>query len=57
MSETKSLSTLKARLALLGHEVYELADGGFVVTRVGDARRCPDLAALGAFLRLIGGAV
>lgn len=56
MSETKSLSTLKARLALLGHEVYELADGGFVVTRVGAARRCPDLAALGAFLRLIGGA-
>ena len=56
MSECKLLETLRARLALLGHEVFEMADGGYIVTRVGAARRCPDLAALGAFVRRIGGA-
>ena len=54
-SDDKILTNLKASLARLGHEVYELAGGGFLVARWGHSRVCPDACALGAFLRQIGG--
>lgn len=56
MSE-KLFASLQARFAMLGHSVYELADGSYLVTRWGFARQCPDAHALTAFLRQIGGAV
>jgi len=52
----KIVAGIKARFALLGHEVYELADGGFIVSRWGLTKHCPDVCALGAFLKQIGGA-
>lgn len=56
MSEhEKAISALRARFALLGHSVFELADGGFVVTRLGAGRNCPDATALGRLLRQLGG--
>ncbi|WP_295525619.1 hypothetical protein [uncultured Pseudacidovorax sp.] len=54
--DEKLIATLKARFALLGHSVYDLADGGYVVTRWGHTRQCPDVHALAVFLRQIGGA-
>lgn len=53
-ADCKTLATLKAQFALRGHSVYELADGGFLVTRWGLSRACPDLHALGQFARQIG---
>jgi len=51
----KIVSSFKARFALLGHAVHDLADGGFIVSRWNLTRHCPDVRALGAFLKQIGG--
>lgn len=53
----KTVATLRAKLALSGHAVHDLADGGFLVVAVrwgGLCRECPDLAALAAFARMLG---
>lgn len=50
----KALDTLKAEFAMKGHTVYELADGGFLVSRWGLSRACPDLHALMQFARQLG---
>lgn len=50
----KRLANLKAAFALQGQSVFELADGGFLVSRRGFTRHCPDLSALAAFARQIG---
>ena len=55
-TEEKTFATLAAKFALLGHAVDKLADGGFMVTRWSMSRHCPDVAALSAFLAVIGGA-
>ena len=50
----KIAAKLKAQYALAGHEVHELADGGFLVTKWGHSRYCPDLHALAGFARQTG---
>lgn len=49
----KRVATLIAQLALAGHSVHKLQDG-FLVTRWGMSRNCPDLASLVGFARQIG---
>jgi hypothetical protein len=49
----KRLASLIARMALAGHSVHKLQDG-FLVTRWGMSRHCPDLAALIGFSRVLG---
>lgn len=50
----KRETTLIAQFALAGHAVHSLADGGYLVTKWGQARHCPDLHALAGFARQIG---
>jgi hypothetical protein len=50
----KRETTLIAHFALVGHAVHHLGDGGFLVTRWGQSRHCPDLHALAGFARQIG---
>ena len=55
-ADRKTVTTLKAQLALAGHAVHDLAGGGFVViaTRwAGMCRECPDVRSLAAFARQI----
>lgn len=54
-TENKVIATLKARAALVGHQVFELAEGGFIITRWGWVRTCPDAAALAAFIAMVEG--
>ncbi len=49
----KSAATLIAKFALAGHAVHRL-ESGFLVTRWGMSRHCPDLAALVNFGRVLG---
>ena len=55
-TEEKTVATITAKFALLGHVVHKLTDGSFMVTRWSMSRYCPDVAALSAFLAVIGGA-
>lgn len=50
----KLTANLIAAFALRGHSVYELAGGGFAVTRWGLVKQVPDLRALSAFARQVG---
>ena len=50
----KRLATLIAKFAINGHQVHQLSDGGFVVSRWCQTRHVPDLAALVAVGRLMG---
>ncbi len=50
----KHFENLRAEFALRGYAVHRV-DTGFIVTRWGLSKHCPDLDALGAFLRQIGG--
>lgn len=50
----KRETTLIAHFALAGHAVHRLADGGFLVTRWGQSRHCPDLHALAGFAKQTG---
>lgn len=53
----KLFATLQAKLALAGgYALQELADGGYLITRHDWCCRVPDLRAVIAFLRQIGGA-
>lgn len=49
----KRYATLQAEFALLGHEVHACANSGYLVTRPGVARHCPDLDGLEHFLHQI----
>lgn len=50
----KHKANLIAGFALRGYAVHEADDGGFLVCRWNLSRHCPDLAALGAFARMVG---
>ena len=50
----KRLATLIAKFALNGHQVHQLADGGFIVSRWCQTRVVPDFAGLVAVGRLMG---
>ena len=51
----KALTTIKARAALCGCTLHEMADGTFLVARWNYSKALPCLRAVGDFLRLIGG--
>jgi hypothetical protein len=50
----KAISTQIAQLALEGHEVYELADGGFLVCKYGYFHHAADFEALQVFAHRLG---
>jgi hypothetical protein len=50
----KRLATLRAALAIKGHQVHELASGTYLVTWMNCARHCGDLDALADFARQVG---
>ena len=50
----KAISTQIAQLALKGHAVYELADGGFLVCKYGYFHHAPDFEALQVFAHRLG---
>lgn len=50
----KAISTHIAQLALKGHAVYELADGGFLVCKYGYFHHAPDFEALQVFAYRLG---
>lgn len=52
----KTFAELKARLALKGHWLHPLQDGGFMVGAWHVSRTLPDLEAVRAFLVKVGGA-
>jgi hypothetical protein len=49
--DPRRLATVTAQLAMAGHEVHELANGGYIVSRWCLTRHCPDFAALVAYAR------
>ncbi len=51
----KALATMKARAALCGCTLIEMADGEFLVARWNYSRAVPCLRAVGDLLRQIGG--
>ena len=51
--DQKRLANIIAQMALAGHAVHTL-ETGFLVTRWGMTKVCPDLAALVAFGRVLG---
>jgi hypothetical protein len=51
--DQKRLANIVAQMALAGHAVHTL-ETGFLVTRWGMTKVCPDLAALLAFGRVLG---
>lgn len=50
---TPDLATVIAKMGMAGHSVYR-TEQGFVVTRWGMSRLCPDLASLVGFARQLG---
>ena len=52
---SKALDTMKARAALCGCSLHELADGGYLVGRWNYSKAVPCLRAVGDLLRQIGG--
>jgi hypothetical protein len=52
----KRFNTLRASLALKGYSLHELSCDGYLIARWNLTRHAPDLRAVGAFLRQIGGA-
>ena len=53
--DRKLFATLQAKLALWGHCVNQNGNGSFTVIKWGQSRHCPDIDALAAFYRQIGG--
>lgn len=54
LEERKHEATLMAKLALRGHAVHRMVEGGYIVVFHGYVKRCADLAALEAFARTVG---
>lgn len=55
LEERKHEATLMAKLALRGHAVYRIVEGGYIVVFHGYVKRCADLVALEAFAVQVGG--
>jgi len=53
-ARSKAISTQIAQLALRGHAVYELADGGFLVCKYRYFHHAPDFEALKVFAHRLG---
>jgi hypothetical protein len=53
-AHSKAISTQIAQLALKGHAVYELADGGFLVCKYGYIHHAQDFEALQVFAHRLG---
>lgn len=53
--DRKALATMRARAALCGCTLHEMAGGEFLVARWNYSRAAPCLRAVGDLLRLIGG--
>jgi hypothetical protein len=53
--DSKALATMKARAALCGRTLIEMADGEFLVAKWNYSRAVPCLRAVGDLLRRIGG--
>jgi len=51
---SKAIATQIAELALRGHVVHQLVDGGYLVCKYGYTHHAPDFAALQAFARRLG---
>jgi hypothetical protein len=51
--EQKRLATIIAQMVMAGHQVHRL-EHGFLVTRWGMSRHCPDLGSLAGFARQLG---
>lgn len=49
-----AIATQTARLALAGHAVHQLADGGFLVSKFSYTHHAKDFAALQDFARRLG---
>ena len=52
--DCKAIATQLARLALAGHAVHQLADGGFLVSKYCYAHHANDFAVLQDFARKLG---
>lgn len=52
--EQKRLATLTAEFAHAGHTVYQIAPSGFIVSRWGYTRHCPNLYCLATLARQMG---
>ena len=50
----KAIATQVAQLAIRGHAVHQLKDGGFLVCKYGHTFHAADFAALLAFARRLG---
>jgi hypothetical protein len=50
----KAIATQVAELAIAGHAVHQLSDGGYLVCKYGYTHYAPDFAALQAFARRLG---
>jgi len=50
----KAIATQIACLALAGHTVHHMADGGFLVSKYGYTHHAKDFAGLQAFARKLG---
>lgn len=50
----KAIATQIASLALAGHAVHQIADGGFLVCKYGMTHHAQDVAALQAFAKKLG---
>lgn len=53
--DSKALATMKARAALCGCTLHEMADGEYLLARWNYSRAVPCLRAVGDLLRQIGG--
>ena len=53
-SHSKAISTQIAQLALKGHAVYKLADGGFLVCKYGYIHHAQDFEVLQVFAHRLG---
>lgn len=51
---SKAIATQIAELAVRGHAVHQLIDGGFLVCKYGYTHHAPDFEALQAFARRLG---
>ena len=52
--QSKAIATQTAELALRGHAVHQLKDGGFLVCKYGHTSHANDFAELQAFARRLG---
>lgn len=51
---SKAVTTQIAQLAIAGHAVHQLADGGYLVCKYGHTHHATDFEALQAFARRLG---